>query len=57
MIVKVEREATSNLKQGSQLPEFAKAGQPEEEESDTLWDRVIRTCDQYGLKPRKHCPA
>jgi hypothetical protein len=57
MIERVKREAISNLPLSFRFPEFTRAAQPENEESDTLWDRVIRMCDQYGLKPREHCHA
>jgi hypothetical protein len=57
MIEKVKREAIFNLPLGFRLPEVARTAQPEDEESITLWDRVIRMCDQYDLKPREHCPA
>lgn len=26
-----------------------------DEECETLWDRVNRICDQYGLSQREHC--
>jgi hypothetical protein len=57
MIERVEREAISNLPLSFRLPEFTRAAQPGDEESDTLWDRVISICDRYGLKPREHCLA
>jgi hypothetical protein len=57
MIEKVKREAIFNLPLGFRLPEVARTAQPEDEEAVTLWDRVIRMCDQYGLQPREHCPA
>jgi hypothetical protein len=53
MIDRVKRDPISNLQLSFRLPEFARATRPEDEESDTLWDRVIRMCDQYGLKPRE----
>jgi hypothetical protein len=55
MIEKVKREAIFNLPLGFRLPEVARTAQPEDEEAVTLWDRVIRMCDQYGLQPREHC--
>lgn len=57
MIEKVKSDAIFNLPMRFRLPEVATAAQPEDEEAVTLWDRVIRMCDQYGLKPREHCPA
>ena len=57
MIDEVKRGPISNFQLSFRLPEFARATRPEGEEPDTLWDRVIRMCDQYGLKPREHCPA
>lgn len=54
----VKPEPISNLLLGFQFPEFAMAAaKPEDQDCETLWDRVIRMCDGYGLKPREHCPA
>jgi hypothetical protein len=57
MIDAAKHEAILNLSLGFRFPEFARVAPPEDEESITLWDRVIRICDQYGLKPHEHCPA
>lgn len=57
MIDRVRRDPIADFQPNFRLLEFARAARPEDQESDTLWDRVIRICDQYGLKPREHCPA
>ena len=57
MIEKAKRDRISNLQPIFPTPEFARVIRVEAEESDTLWDCVIRICDQYGLNPREHCPA
>jgi len=58
MIEKAKRETILNLPLGFRLPELTRAAQPEKEECcETLWDRVIRMCDQCALKPREHCHA
>jgi hypothetical protein len=50
MIEKFKREAMFDLPLGFRLPEVARTAQPEHEEAVTLWDRVIRMCDRYGLQ-------
>ena len=55
MIENAKRETISNLALRFPFPELRWAMQSNVEESDTLWDRVIRMCDRYGLNPREHC--
>ncbi len=57
MIDAAKHEATLNLSLGFPFPDFARMAPSEDEASFTLWDRVIRICDQYGVKPHQHCPA
>ncbi|HZR65508.1 MAG TPA: hypothetical protein VFA85_10200 [Terriglobales bacterium] len=57
MVDRAKRDPILNLQLDFRLPDFAWMTSREVEESETLWDRVIRMCDQYGLKPREHCPA
>ena len=52
------KSSLANLPLNLRFPEFARAaGKPEDEDYETLWDRVIRMCDEYDLKLREHCPA
>ena len=56
--MKVKREQIQSLPLSFRFPEFARAAvSPRDEDCETLWDRIIRMCDGYGLKPREHCPA
>jgi hypothetical protein len=57
MIDTVRHEIISNLPMGFGLPDLGSSQVEDDLESDTLWDRVIRMCDKYGLKPREHCTA
>jgi hypothetical protein len=58
MKAQVKRKPISKLPLGFRFPEFARAtAEPGDQDCETLWDRVIRMCDGYDLKPREHCPA
>jgi hypothetical protein len=58
MKAQVKREQIQSLPLGFRFPEFARAAiSPADEDCETPWDRIIRMCDGYGLKPREHCPA
>jgi hypothetical protein len=37
--------------------EFAASAPFNDEEDETLWNRVNRICDQYALSQRQHCAA
>ena len=58
MKAQVGREPISNLRMGFRFPEFPRAvAKAEDEEYESLWDRVIRMCDGYGLKPARALSA
>lgn len=57
MIDTVKRDPILNLGLDFKFPDLAWMTGGEAEESETLWDRVIRMCDQYGVKPYERCPA
>jgi len=55
MIQEVKRDTIWSVQRSVQYLELARLGGTREEEVDTLWSRVIRICDQYGLGAREHC--
>jgi len=57
MSARIEYQTHANLDLELPVPQLATMAVADHEDCDTLWNRVLRICDQYAVGSRNQCPA